>query len=77
MMKTTKTEAEILKEIHTRGSSTIEHGIYRHKTYGTRRVNARNSLIKKGLVKIDVRGEESEGNHGYTAYSYWSRIISA
>jgi len=74
----TKTETEILNEIKDRGYSIIEHGhgFLRHSTYGTRRINARNKLIHKGLVKIDIRGTEKDSEHGRSSISYWSRIIS-
>lgn len=76
MVKLTKTEQEILQEIDKRGRTSIEHGFgfTRHSTYGRRRVNARNSLLKKGLITVIVHGVERDANNGRTSMHYWSVI---
>jgi hypothetical protein len=77
MIKLNKTENEILQEIQRKGYTSIEHGIIKHKSFGNRRVNARNSLIVKGLIKVTWQKTECDSAHGVTDTFYLSRVEKA
>ncbi len=75
-MKPNKTEHQILDEIDAKGYTTIEHGrgFRRGTDYGRRRVNARNTLLEKGLIVVSYHGKETYSERGYSSYHFWSRV---
>lgn len=75
-MKLNKTEQEIMAEIEKKGYTSIEHGHgfnYKQK-YGDRRVNARNSLISKGLIEVTQHGKETDAHRGRMSVHFWSVV---
>ena len=75
-MKLNKAEQQILDEISAKGYTSIEHGrgFRRGIEYGTRRVNARNTLVEKGLIVVTHRGKETDSELGHTSFHYWPRV---
>lgn len=75
-----KTENEIMQEIEKKGYAIIEHGHgFARKSgwYGARRVNARNSLIQKGLIKVDSQSTDRDSHRGFSSIHYSSRVVKA
>lgn len=76
-MTLNKTEQQIMQEIEKKGYTTIEHGRIKRRTFGARQVNARNSLIQKGLVKVVWNTIERDSERGWSSIFYCSRIERA
>jgi len=72
-MTLNKTEQEIMNK----GYASIEHGRIKRRTFGARQVNARNSLVTKGLVKIIWQQSERDTEHGWSSFFYCSRVEKA
>ncbi len=55
-----------MREIAQRAYSIVEHCVGRAGTSGQRRVNARDSLVEKGLVRVAFRTRETDSHHGFS-----------
>lgn len=76
-MTLNKTEQSIMDEIERKGYATIEHGRIKRRTFGTRTINARNSLVKKGLIKVIWQAKEVDCERGWSSTFYGSRVEKA
>jgi hypothetical protein len=72
-----KTELQIMAEIERKGYASIEHGRIKRRTFGARIVNARNSLIQKGLIKVVWSTTETDSERGWSSVFYCSRVERA
>lgn len=71
MKQLTKIEQEIMQEIESAGFAHFE----KIGAKSTKRMEARNKLIEKGLVKIILCGHEASRLRGELRVRYWSRIV--